>query len=382
MHSVCAWLHRPARKCDAACILKTANLNTSLLEVGVGKSAPRIAVPAWVTKITKRGVEPVKALASLGAKVMVGSVLHCGGVPAVSRAAGDASPSAEGLNRYLRNLPGRSLVLEERLPARYAYCVAERLAQRVAAEGGLFGKCESPALAMCELIEAVLTSVGMVTGRAEDDAASKCFTPLDVLSAIAANLKFRSDEVCMDALDARCVVASGIAYRGLLDMRRCLWCFRWAWPGQQSCAQHSLSAEVGGTRQQRQARYEEAKRVCGHLSAPTFSQSPRYHRMSDREALWVIARLLFSPTLVREEEVLVKLVSAVHRSPCLMAAAMVDQVDFGLATTSKVAEEVRNWLDPLEYRPRVLVQEIHAGERWYRAAEIALPGKRGPGRAK
>lgn len=362
-------------------MLKTANLYTAQLQLGVGKSAPPIAAPAWVTQITKRGVEPLKALAGLGAKVMVGSVLHCGGVPAVSRGAGNVSPSAAALNRYLRNLPRRSLVLEEKLPARYACCVAERLAQRVTAEGGPLANCDSPAQAICELLEAVLSAAGTPPRRAGDHSSSKCFTPLDVLSAIAANLKSRSDEVCMDALDASCVLASGIAYRGLLDMRRCLWCFRWAWPGQQSCAEHSLSAEVGGTRQLRQARYEAAKRVCNRLSAPAFSQSPRYHRMGDREALWVIARLLFSPTLVREEEVLAKLVSAIHRSPRLMAAAMGDQSDLGLATTSNVVEKVRTWLDPLEYRPRVLLQEVHAAERWYRTAEVALPGKRGRGRA-
>jgi hypothetical protein len=283
------------------------------------------------------------------------------------------------LNKVIRNLAERCGALEDRLPATIAHCVGERIARRVEGANVLAGHPTTREI--CSLLKSVVVDGAMARrGVASGAPTGAGITPLDVISAVKSILQVREGEVAFDAVDARCVIAVGIAYLGLLNMQRCSWCFRWAWPGQRACALHSLSAEVGGTQNERQARYEAGKRVCEHIGQSTFSQSPRFHRLSARDATWVVARVLFTVVLTRETEVCKKLLAAIRRSPLLSSAALRDEVDLSRFEGSELIEEVRSWLDPAELRPRVFLQELAAAERWYRAADTALPGTRGPGR--
>lgn len=360
---------------------KTTNVTTHEQESKASGLAPSIGTPAWIVQVALDGLAPSASLAGLGAQVLVRSALLCGGIRAVSRASGDISPSANGLNKVLRNLPKRASAIDKRLPMYFASCVSDRVARRASELNALPANRRPTTEDVRGLMKSVAGAAARAPGKHGGGVADFGFTPVGVVAAVSTILQSRNDEVCMNVVDAQCVIAIGFAYLGLLKMSRCSWCFRWAWPGQPSCARHSLSAEVGGTRQQRQAGYEAAKRVCEHLSMATYSLSPRYHRLSDREALWVIGRIMFGATLVRETEVCEKLLAALARSPSLRSAALREGVDLSKLKKTQVVDEVRSWLDPAEVRPRVLLQEIVAAERWYRTAEKALPGQRSRGRA-
>lgn len=342
-------------------------------------SAPRFVAPVWLLQLEAKGLAPMQTLAGLGARVVVRAGLLCGGVRSSSDAGRRSPASGRGLNRRLRGLPERLRALHAPLPVHLAECVAQRMAETVAQTGEFPQDHVPTASEIRSLLESIIASAARHTGV--DVVMQVGLTPLRIISAIREVLLARKDSVDEDGVDGRCILAAGIAYLGLLDMRRCTWCFRWAWPGQQSCAWHSLSADVGGTRQQRQARYEAAKRICESIGQAAYSQSPRYHRMSDREALWVVARILFGATLVRETEVCDRLLARLRRSAALSAAALRDGVDLSMLKRTNVVDGVRSWLDPAELRPRILLQEILAAERWYCVAEKALPGRRGAGRA-
>lgn len=342
--------------------------------------APPVGTPTWVAQVAEGGLVSAEVLASFGARLLVRAALLCDGMRAMSPTAGDISLSAKRWNQILRNLPKRASAIEKGLSSHGARGVGERIARRALEMDVLPADRGPTTKEVCCLMKSVVDIAGPAPEELEDGATHPCFTPTSVVSAVKAILLSRSDEGVMDAVDAKCVIAIGLAYRGLQRMRRCMWCFRWSWPGQPSCARHSLSAEVGGTRKQRQAGYEAAKRVCEHLSMATYSQSPRFHRMGDRDALWVIGRALCGATLVREDEVCEKLLAALGRSPSLCSALRVRE-KLSTLKKSNVVENVSTWLDPAEVRPRVLLQEIAAAERWYRTAEMALPGQRGRGRA-
>ena len=359
--------------------MKTANFTSHLQNSRDRGPTPPIGTPAWLVRVRSEASGSTQGLATFGAQVLVRSGLMCAGLRPVSRARGGTRPSAKGLNKVLRNLPKRCGALEDRLPATIAHCVGERVARRVEEANVLAGRPTTRDI--CSLLKSVVVDGALARRDVTSDAPTEAgITPLEVMSAVKAILQVRDGEVAFDAVNARCVIAVGIAYLGLLNMQRCSWCFRWAWPGQQACALHSLSAEVGGTPNERQARYEAGKRVCEHIGQSTYSQSPRFHRLSAREARWVVARVLFTVTLTRETEVCKKLLAAIRRSPLLSSAALRDEVDLSRFEGGELIEKVRTWLDPAELRPRVFLQELAAAERWYRAAETALPGTRGPAR--
>jgi hypothetical protein len=358
--------------------VKTANVTLPLGKPASRRSAPRFVAPAWVAQIAVSEKAAAQTFAALGANVLVDSALLCGGIRQVSRAGNDRSPSPRGLNKILRGLPERFQATEPPLPQRFAQLIEERIAKKVVQANVLPVGRALVADEICSLLQSVVDAAK--SPPEEPARAGAALSPLRVITAVGAVLRARRSEVDASAADARCVVAAGVAYRGLLRMRRCRWCFRWAWAGQQSCAWHSLSMEVGGTRSQRQAGYEAGKRVSELIGQAAYSQSSRYHRMSEREADWVVARALFATPLVQEEAVCERLIAALRRSVALPAAAMREGVDLLALNRRDVVDGVRSWLDPAELRPVILLQEVAAAERWYRAAERALPGRRGRGR--
>jgi len=321
-------------------------------------------------------------LVVIGVRVLVRSASAYAGLRLPSAVGVPLRTTDDRINAIFRNLPRRAGCWGQDFRAD---AFAERLSDRLKAvvESSLHIDADRSSLtARHQAIVAAACAWRSSGQRGSPTLANKSCAPYEVIDSVHRLLGGRQAEEVLTAQDTIAVAALGLAYGGLASMTRCYWCFRWAYPGQSRCTFHSLAGEVPGSAKEKQRRYKEALVVSGKIGMSGFSQSPRYFRFSASDIHWGVARTTWGTTLAREEAVRQRLMDALGRSPRLCAAAAKDKVDLLSIDPIRIVDELRNWLDPAEFRPKVLVQEVYAAERWYRCASEALPGRRGTGRRK
>ena len=321
-------------------------------------------------------------LVVIGVRVLVRSASAYAGLRLPSAAGVPLRTTDDRINAIFRNLPRRAGCWGQDFRAD---TFAERLSDRLKAVVGnsLHIEDDRPSLtARHQAIVAAAYAWRSSRQRGSPTLADKSCAPHEVIDSVHRLLGGRQAEEVLTVQDTIAVAALSLAYGGLVSMKRCDWCFRWAFPGQSSCTFHSLAGEVPGSAKEKQRRYKEAVVVSRQIGMNGFSQSPRYYGFCANDIHWAVARSIWGTTLAREEAVRQRLMDALARSPRLCAAAAKDNVDLLSMDSRQIVDELRNWLDPAEIRPTVLVQEVYAAERWYRCASEALPGRRGTGRRK
>ena len=317
-------------------------------------------------------------LVAIGVRVLVRSASAYAGLRLPSAVGAPLRTTDDRINAIFRNLPRRAGCWGQDF---LADAFAERLSGRLKAvvENSVHTGEARPSLTAHHQAIVAAAYAWRSGQRGGPASPNKSCAPHEVIDSVRRLLKGRQAEEALTVQDTIAVAALGLAYGGLVSMTRCYWCFRWAFPGQSRCTFHSLAGEVPGSAKEKQRRYKEAVVVSRQIGMSGFSQSPRYYGFCANDIHWAVARSIWGTTLAREEAVRQRLIDALARSPRLCSAAAKDNVDLLSMDPRQIVDELRNWLDPAEFRPKVLVQEVYAAERWYRCASEALPGRRGTG---
>lgn len=347
----------------------------------INRAPPLQGPNGWVWAAFE-GLKEPRDLVGVGVRVLVRSAAAYAGLRLPTGSGAALGTAGDNINAILRNLPKRARFWGQDFSAdAFVGLLSGRL-------GEVFEKLprtgEGGPLLTAHL-QAIVAAVCAGNSTRQDGSLTllrTSFAPYEVMESVHRLLGVRQAERLLAVQDANAVAALGLAYRGMALMERCYLCFRWAFPGQSRCELHSLASEVPGSAQEKQKRHKAAWVVCRQMGMSSFSQSPRYYSFSASDIRWTVARKLWGTTLAREQAVCEHLIEALGRSPNLRAAATNDGVDLLSTAPNRIVDELRKWLDPAESRPKVLVQEAHAAERWYRCASRALPGQRGSGRRK
>ena len=336
---------------------------------------------AWV-RAAFEGLKEPRELVGVGVRVLVRSATAYAGLRLPTGSGAALGTADNDINVILRNLPKRAGHWGKDFSAdAFVVLLSGRLGE---AFERLPRTRESGPLVTTPLQAIVATLCAGSSTRQDGSLTSlrTSFAPYEVMESVHRLLGARQAERHLAVQDANAVAALGLAYRGMALMERCYLCFRWAFPGQSRCELHSLASEVPGSAQEKQRRHKAAWAVCRQMGMSSFSQSPRYYSFGASDIRWTVARKLWGTTLAREQAVCEHLIEALSRSPNLCAAAANDGVDLLSTAPNRIVDVLRKWLDPAESRPKVLVQEAHAAERWYRCASRVFPGQRGSGRRK
>lgn len=180
-----------------------------------------------------------------------------------------------------------------------------------------------------------------------------------------------------DLLALACV---GAAVRALKEMQACGSCFRWAVPGLPYCHLHGLAGVDGsgkgkGKAKERQRQYEAARRVADCGAWPPRGLPRDFARITTNRLPQLVARILWRTELPDE----LRTVRALEQKLALLA----DAVPMSKPSESKdVFDQLRETLDPFEYRPSMWHDKLIALERWNTLAVQRAPGRRGPSRQK
>lgn len=86
-------------------------------------------------------------------------------------------------------------------------------------------------------------------------------TPFDALRSAYSALRLGRAARTVRLVELYCLAWIGIAAQGILKMRHCELCFRWAIPGHDHCYEHSQSKEASGTAQEKSLRYHHLPRT-------------------------------------------------------------------------------------------------------------------------
>lgn len=201
-------------------------------------------------------------------------------------------------------------------------------------------------------------------------------TPAGLLWAAYQAMGVRKEARRVSAEDVAAMAMCGLSAEALFKSRRCSLCFRWAWPGQTKCREHTLSNDGRGTRNQRQARYQVARRAQSEFKERLGTPPRRLEALSRASVRFLVARVLWGVSAPDEERVAVSLAKQVAR--CKRVAALLE-VD-AAARPADLLLQLQTHLDPLEQIPGNWQPRIRAAERWLEAVEESCPGKRRGGK--
>lgn len=170
----------------------------------------------------------------------------------------------------------------------------------------------------------------------------------------------------------------GLTARAMTEMHLCRSCFRWAVPGLEYCGLHGLAEVSGagsGSRNERQRRYEAAKRVAPNERWRPNGLPPYFGRISSSKLPQVIARVLWSTPLPDEMRSVRSLIKQMAKSSNVDIAEVARKCE--QERPIQVFDLLRSTVDPFEYRPAMWQHKVAAMERWVELAAKKTPGRRG-----
>lgn len=201
-------------------------------------------------------------------------------------------------------------------------------------------------------------------------------TPFDALQSAYKGLRQGKSAKTIRTVELYCLAWIGIAAHGILKMRHCELCFRWAIPGHEHCYEHSQSKEAPGTPQEKSLRYRNAAKIAVTYRYPP-RPVPRHSTISVRRLPQMVARLIWRTPLPDEERTVRSIKEALAKRPTVLAQLGQDALSLqSIALYKRLGEHV----DPLEINPSAWVWKIKQLDRWDREKTTRCPGHRGKGR--
>lgn len=178
--------------------------------------------------------------------------------------------------------------------------------------------------------------------------------------------------------DALLLALISISAQGLLRMRICEICFRWALPGYRHCGLHSQAKQAPGTSTEKATRYRRGLKI-----AITFKYPPRdppgHSTMTARRLPFLVARTLWHATLPNET----RIVEGIRRELDLQHNLLFEIGEDALGLpASRLYKRLQITLDPLEINPVAWRWKIRQASRWKQHELHQCPGKRGKGLAR
>jgi len=342
-------------------------------------------LPAWIAKELHLQ-RSLRDLVRGGVRALASAMLMAG----VGQR-GSSSPGRDTVrvwaaspNSRLWNLPRRVGLVSSDLSASLAR-FSNELADRMLAQAAPAALDDDTAPSRDDVRTALATVLRDLSRRSRSDrsplrqppgvaaaAVSLEATPAGLLWAAYQALGTRKEARRVSAEDVDAVAMCGLAIEALLGSRRCSLCFRWAWPGQTNCREHTLSNDGRGTRNQRQARYQVARRAQSDFKERLGTPPRRLEALSPASVRFLVARVLWGVSAPDEERVAISLAKQITRSKRLAAL-----IDVGAAARpADLLLQLQTRLDPLEQIPGNWHSRIRAAERWLEAVEECSPGKR------
>ena len=201
-------------------------------------------------------------------------------------------------------------------------------------------------------------------------------TPFDALRSCYRALRQGRYAKSVRTIELYCLAWISIAAHGILRMRHCELCFRWAIPGHDHCYEHSQSKEAPGTPQEKSLRYRNAAKIAVTYRYPP-RPVPQHSTMSVRRLPQIMARLIWSTPLPDEKRTLRSIKDALEKRPVVLAQGGADSLSLrSLALYKRLEERI----DPLEINPSAWAWKIRQFDRWEREKTARCPGYRGKGR--
>lgn len=202
-------------------------------------------------------------------------------------------------------------------------------------------------------------------------------TPFDALQSAYKGLRQGRAAKTIRPIDLYCLAWISIAAHGILRMRHCDVCFRWAIPGHGHCYEHSQSQEAPGTSQEKSRRYRSAAKIAVTFHHPP-RPLPKHSLMSVRRLPRIMARLIWRTPLPDEERTVRSIKEALAKRPAALALAGTDALSL---TSIALYKRLEDRIDPLEINPSAWVWKIKQLDRWEREKAARCPGRRGNGHA-
>lgn len=200
-------------------------------------------------------------------------------------------------------------------------------------------------------------------------------TPFDALRSAYKGLRQGKSAKTIRRVELYCLAWISIAEQGILKMRHCELCFRWAIPGHEHCYEHSQSKEAPGTPQEKSLRYRNAAKISVTYRYPP-RPAPRHSTISVRRLPQIIARVIWRTPLPDEERTVRSIKEALAKRPAVLSQVGPDALSLtSMALYKKLEERV----DPLEINPSAWVWKIKQLDRWDREKTARCPGHRGKG---
>lgn len=201
-------------------------------------------------------------------------------------------------------------------------------------------------------------------------------TPFDALRSAYSGLRQGRSAKAIRTIELYCLAWISIAAHGILRMRHCELCFRWAIPGHDHCYEHSQSKEAPGTPQEKSHRYRNAAKIAVTYRYPP-RHVPRHSTISVRRLPQIMARLIWRTPLPDEERTVRSIKEALAKRPAVRAQLGSDALSLNsMALYKRLGERV----DPLEINPSAWVWKLKQLGRWEREKISRCPGRRGKGR--
>lgn len=201
-------------------------------------------------------------------------------------------------------------------------------------------------------------------------------TPFDALRSAYSGLRQGKSAKVIRTIELYCLAWISIAAHGILRMRHCELCFRWAIPGHDHCYEHSQSKEAPGTPQEKSHRYRNAAKIAVTYRYPP-RPVPRHSTISLRRLPQVMARLIWHTPLPDEERTVRSIKEALAKRPAVLAQVGPDVL---LLKSLPLYKRLEKRIDPLEINPSAWVWKIKQLDRWEHEKTVRCPGHRGKGR--
>lgn len=275
----------------------------------------------------------------------------------------------------------RSLVLD--IPRRIGFCdknlgkgwirtatqIGEMLAARVWEEGVM--QDESCGVSIKEF----LIDTRDELSRAFPSIDFSVATPFDALRSAYKGLRQGKFAKSIRTVELYCLAWICIAAHGILKMRHCELCFRWAIPGHKHCYEHSQSKEASGSPQEKSLRYRNAAKISVTYRYPP-RPVPRHSKISASRLPQIIARVIWCTPLPDEERTVRSIKEALAKRPAVLAQVGQDALSL---TSMALYKQLEERIDPLEINPSAWVWKLKQMDRWERVKTTRCPGHRGKG---
>lgn len=271
------------------------------------------------------------------------------------------------------DIPRRTGFRDENLGkgwTRAATQIGEMLAARVREEGLMRGENSGVS------IKGFLIDTRDELSRTFPSIEFSVTTPFDALRSAYSGLRQGRSAKAIRTIELYCLAWISVAAHGILRMRHCELCFRWAIPGHDHCYEHSQSKEAPGTQQEKSLRYRNAAKIAVTYRYPP-RPVPKHSTISVRRLPQVMARLIWRTPLPDEERTVRSIKDALTKRPTVLAQLGPDALSLkSMALYKRLGERV----DPLEINPSAWVWKLKQLDRWEREETTRCPGLRGKGR--